>query len=247
MNPRPALDINAISVAYREKPVVRNATLTVPQGAAMGIVGPNGAGKSTLLKAALGLLPTLTGQAQFFGEPLDKVRQRVGYMPQSASVDWDFPATVADVVLMGTYGNLAWGRRPNAASRKAARDALERVGMSEFSHRQIGELSGGQKQRVFLARVLAQQPELLLMDEPFAGIDAASERSIMDVLHGLKNQGVTLVMVHHDLSTLSKYCDHVALINVEVIAHGPLEATMTSENMHRTYGGAMDWFTQGQA
>lgn len=167
-------------------------------------------------------------------------------MPQSASVDWDFPATVADVVLMGTYGQLKWGRGPSAAQRQAALDALDRVGMSEFSQRQIGELSGGQKQRVFLARVLAQQPELLLMDEPFAGIDAASERSIMEVLHALKKQGCTLVMVHHDLSTLAKYCDHVALINVEVIAHGPISTTMTAVNMHRAYGGAMDWFMQGQ-
>lgn len=247
MVPCPALDITNLSVAYRETPVVKNATLSVPQGGAMGIVGPNGAGKSTLLKAALGLIPSLTGNATFFGENLDKVRQRVGYMPQSASVDWDFPATVADVVLMGTYGQLRWGRGPNADQRQAAYNALERVGMSEFSHRQIGELSGGQKQRVFLARVLAQEPDLLLMDEPFAGIDAASERSIMEVLHALKEQGRTLVMVHHDLSTLAKYCDHVALINVEIVAHGSIRDTMTADNMHRTYGGAMDWVSQGIA
>lgn len=247
MNPCPALDISALSVAYRETPVVKNATLQVPQGSAMGIVGPNGAGKSTLLKAALGLIPALTGEAKFFGDNLDSVRQRVGYMPQSASVDWDFPATVADVVLMGTYGKLRWGRGPSAAQRKVAADALDRVGMSDFAHRQIGELSGGQKQRVFLARVLAQEPELLLMDEPFAGIDAASERSIMEVLHTLRDQGRTLVMVHHDLSTLAKYCDHVTLINVEVIAHGPIAETMTADNMYRTYGGAMDWMLQGNA
>lgn len=237
-----ALQIDSLSVAYREKPVVKNATVTVPQGAAMGIVGPNGAGKSTLLKASLNLIPRLTGAAQFFGVSLDEARSRVGYMPQHASVDWDFPATVADVVLMGTYGTLRWGGRPSAAQRDAAAAALETVGMSEFAKRQIGQLSGGQKQRVFLARVLAQQPELLMMDEPFAGIDAASERSIMKVLADLRAQGCTLVLVHHDLSTLSRVCDYATLLNVKVVAQGPIDEVLTSDNLHRTYGGSMmDW------
>lgn len=242
VNPCSALDIHSLSVAYRETPVVTRASLSVPQGASMGIVGPNGAGKSTLLKASLGIIPKLTGEIQFFGTSLDEVRSRVGYMPQSASVDWDFPATVEDVVLMGTYGKLRWGRRPSAEQRQAAREALETVSMTEFSRRHISELSGGQKQRVFLARVLAAKPELLLMDEPFAGIDAASERAIMEVLRGLHEDGVTIVMVHHDLSTLSTYCDHVALINKEMIAVGPIETTLTAENMRRTYGGVLDWF-----
>lgn len=162
-------------------------------------------------------------------------------MPQSASVDWDFPATVADVVLMGTYGKLRIGGRPSRAHKEAARQALETVGMSDFANRQIGELSGGQKQRVFLARMLASDPQLLIMDEPFAGIDAASERAIMGVLHNLHEQGRTLLMVHHDLSTLATYCDHVALINREIIAAGPIETTLTPENLRRAYGGVMDW------
>lgn len=240
-----ALDIRSLSVAYRETPVVTNASLCVPQGTSIGIVGPNGAGKSTLLKAALGIIPKLTGETQFFGTTLDEARSRVGYMPQSASVDWDFPATVSDVVLMGTYGQLKWGHRPSAAHREAAARALDTVGMTEFSSRHIAELSGGQKQRVFLARVLAAEPELLLMDEPFAGIDAASERAIMDVLRGFRAQGSTIVMVHHDLSTLTTYCDHVALINKEIIATGPISTTLTPENLRRTYGGVIDWLMAG--
>lgn len=241
MTPCSALDIHGLSVAYRETPVVTHATLTVPCGVAMGIVGPNGAGKSTLIKATLGLIPRLTGQAEFFGTSLHEARAKVGYMPQSASVDWDFPATVADVVLMGTYGQLRIGKRPTREHKNAAEQAIETVGMTEFSTRQIGELSGGQKQRVFLARMLASNPELLIMDEPFAGIDAASERAIMGVLSELHTQGRTIVMVHHDLSTLTTYCDHVALINREIIAAGPIETTLTAENLRQTYGGVMDW------
>ncbi|WP_084403008.1 metal ABC transporter ATP-binding protein [Schaalia suimastitidis] len=237
-----ALNVDSLSVAYRDIPVLRNATIEIPQGTVTGIVGPNGAGKSTLLKAALGILPSLSGAVTFFGQPLEHVRRRVGYMPQSASVDWDFPATVHDVVLMGTYGSLRWGRRPNAKQKAQAQEALARVDMSAYANRQIGELSGGQKQRVFLARVLAQDPELFLMDEPFAGIDAASERSIMDVLVTLREQGRTVVLVHHDLSSLKRVCDRVVLLNHSVIAHGSIDDVMTAANLRAAYGTpAMEW------
>lgn len=241
-----ALHISHMSVAYRDTPVLRAASMEAPEGTVTGIVGPNGAGKSTLLKASLGLLPTLTGTASFWGKPLSEVRHRVGYMPQSASVDWDFPATVAQVVLMGTYGTLGWGRRPSKQARERADEALDRVGMAEFARRQIGELSGGQKQRVFLARVLAQDPDLLLMDEPFAGIDALSERAIMDVLTQLRSSGRTIVLVHHDLSTLTRVCDRVVLLNKETIAQGPVGEVLVSANLRAAYGGPeMDWALEG--
>lgn len=237
-----ALDVKALSVAYHDTPVLKNVSMRAPEGSATGIVGPNGAGKSTLLKAALGILPTLTGTTEFFGQPLNKVRHKVGYMPQSASVDWDFPATVNAVVLMGTYGTLRFGRRPDASARKRVARALERVGMEAYASRQIGELSGGQRQRVFLARMLAQDPQLMLMDEPFSGIDAASERSIMDVLLELRRDGRTIVLVHHDLSTLSRVCDRAVLLNVQTVAQGEIEDVMTPDNLRKAYGSpAMDW------
>lgn len=236
----PAVEFDGLSVAYRDAPVLRNVSFRVPTGVVMGVVGPNGAGKSTLLKASLGLVPALTGSVRFFGEPFAPVRGLVGYMPQSASVDWDFPATVGDVVLMGTYGR--GGHRPDRAARAAAARALERVDMAEFSRRQIGELSGGQRQRVFLARVLAQGPDLFLMDEPFAGIDAASGQRIVSVLEELRDQGRTVVLVHHDLATLDRICDWVTLLNVEVVASGPVSEALEPDNLHVTYGGAgLDW------
>ncbi|MDC4232772.1 metal ABC transporter ATP-binding protein [Actinomyces sp. B33] len=241
-----ALDAQSISVAYRDTPVLTGASVRIPENTVTGIVGPNGAGKSTLLKAVLGLIPTLTGSVSYWGEPLAQVRRRVGYMPQSASVDWDFPATVADVVLMGTYASLRWGRRPDRRARTAARTALEAVGMDDFASRQIGELSGGQKQRVFLARVLAQDPDLYVMDEPFAGIDAVSERAIMRVLRRLKDDGHTLVLVHHDLSTLRRVCDRVVLLNKETIAQGDVETVLTADALRATYGGPeMNWALDG--
>lgn len=224
-----------LSVAYRSDPVLRHVDFEVPVGASMGIVGPNGAGKSTLIKATLGLVPPLAGDIEFFERPLDKVRARVGYMPQSTSVDWDFPTTVRDVVLMGTYGKLGWLRRPGAKERAAAAEALEQTGMTEFARRQIGELSGGQRQRVFLARTLVQKPDLYIMDEPFQGIDAKSQQAMVDVLASLKAEGKTIIIVHHDLSTVRDYCDHVTLLNKTVIASGPAEESFTRANIREAY------------
>lgn len=224
-----------LTVSYSGDPVLHRVNFTVPEGVVMGIVGPNGAGKSTLIKAMLGIVPAITGTTAFFGEPLSKVRLKVGYMPQSTAVDWDFPTTVLDVVLMGTYGRLGWLRRPGAKQRAEALDALAQVGMTEFSSRQIGELSGGQRQRVFLARALVQHPDLYFMDEPFQGIDALSQQAIVDVLHDLRAAGKTVVIVHHDLATVAHYCDYVTLLKGEVVAMGPVQSTFTRANIRATY------------
>lgn len=224
-----------LSVAYRRDPVLRRVNFEAPSGVVMGVVGPNGAGKSTLLKAMLGLVKPLTGHTEFFGSPLATVRQRVGYMPQATSVDWDFPTTVADVVLMGTYGELGWFRRPGRAERQRAAEALAQTGMSDLASRQIGELSGGQRQRVFLARALAQQPDLYFMDEPFQGIDARSQQAIVEVLHQLRQEGRTVVIVHHDLATVKDYCDQVTLLNRRIVAAGPVDEVFTKDNIRTTY------------
>lgn len=224
-----------LSVAYHTEPVLRGVDFCVPRGVVMGIVGPNGAGKSTLIKAMLGLVKPLAGSVTLLGESLATARRRVGYMPQSTSVDWDFPATVLDVVTMGTYGSLGWIRRARASHRACALAALERTGISELASRQIGELSGGQRQRVFLARTLAQAPDLYFMDEPFAGVDARSQQAIVTVLHNLRTQGKTVVIVHHDLATVRDYCDHVTLLNRHIVASGPAEQAFTKDNIRLTY------------
>lgn len=224
-----------LSVAYRAEPVLRGVNFRVPQGVVMGIVGPNGAGKSTLIKTMLGLVKPLTGSSEFFGQPLSRVRRRVGYMPQSTTVDWDFPTTVLDVVTMGTYGTLGWMKRPGKTERARASAALEQTGIAELASRQIGELSGGQRQRVFLARALVQAPELYFMDEPFQGIDAKSQQAILTVLHSLRIQGKTVVIVHHDLATVREYCDHVTLLNRRIVASGPAVEVFTKDNIRTTY------------
>lgn len=229
-----------LSVAYRDEAVVRAVDLDIPAGVVMGVVGPNGAGKSTLISAMLGLVRPLTGSVRFFDEPLNRVRTRVGYMPQSTSVDWDFPTTVFDVVLMGTYGQLGWFRRPGRSERAAAQSALEQTGITELADRQIGQLSGGQRQRVFLARTLAQKPDLFFMDEPFQGVDARSQQAIVDVLHQLRDQGKTVVMVHHDLATVPEYCDHVTLLNRSVVASGPVDIAFSPETIRATYDPAVE-------
>jgi len=203
------------------------------------IIGPNGAGKSTLLKAALGVIPRLSGEIAVFGQPIEKARDRIAYVPQRASVDWDFPTTVIDVVLMGLYRRLGLLGRLRANHTEAARACLDRVGMADFANRQIGQLSGGQQQRVFLARALAQDADLYLLDEPFAGVDAATEKAIIDVLKALKAQSKAVVCVHHDLATVRDYFDHVFLINVRKIAEGSVAEAFTSENLQATYGGRL--------
>jgi manganese/zinc/iron transport system ATP- binding protein len=230
------LDIEDLTVAYRSKPAVWDVDLHVPTGVLMAIVGPNGAGKSTLIKAALGLVPRAAGSVHFFGQPLNKVRLRVGYVPQRGSVDWDFPTTVLDLTLMGLYGKLGWIKRPGRAEHARALHALEQVGLMDFAERQIGQLSGGQQQRAFIARALVQEADLYFMDEPFAAVDATTEAAIVTLLQGLRAKQRTVIVVHHDLNTVPEYFDHVTLLNVEVIASGTTPQTFTEENIRRAYG-----------
>lgn len=232
-----ALAVRDLTVAYREKPVLWDIDLTVSDGTLMAIVGPNGAGKTTLIKAIMGLIEPAAGQVRVFGEPYDDVRERVGYVPQRGSVDWDFPTDALDVVMMGLYGRLGWIRRPGAQERAQAMEALEKVGMEAFADRQISELSGGQQQRVFLARALVQDADLYLMDEPLQGVDATTERAIIDILRELQRRNKTVLVVHHDLQTVEEYFDHVMLLNVRRIASGPVEEVFTDENLRETYGG----------
>ena len=234
-----ALATRGLTVSYGEKPAVFSVDATFPAGAMSAIIGPNGAGKSTLLKAALGVIPRLSGEVFVFGQPLEQARHRIAYVPQRASVDWDFPTTVMDVVQMGLYRQAGLLGRLSGAMAEKARDCLRRVGMADFGHRQIGQLSGGQQQRVFLARALAQDADLYLLDEPFAGVDAATERAIVDVLKLLKADGKAVIAVHHDLSTVRGYFDHVFLINVRRIAEGPVASAFTTENLRATYGGRL--------
>ena len=224
-----------LSVAYSADPVLRRVNFSVPTGSVMGIIGPNGSGKSTLIKAMLGLVTPLTGTSEFFGQPLDAVRLRVGYMPQSTSVDWDFPTTVIDLVTMGTYGDLGWIRRPGKRERARAMAALEQTGIPDLAARQIGELSGGQRQRAFLARTLVQAPDLYFMDEPFQGIDAKSQQAMVDVLRALSAEGKTIVIVHHHLGTVRDYCDQVTLLNGSIVASGPVDVVFTKDNIRTAY------------
>lgn len=236
----PILEFHDVTVAYGRRPVLWNIDLVIEEPCLFGIVGPNGAGKSTLLKAALGLVPPAAGVVRFFGESLGRVRRRVGYVPQRETVDWDFPVSVMDVVLMGTYPRLGWIRRPGAADRAIARDCLDRVGLSDRGDCQIGRLSGGQQQRVFLARALAQQADVYLLDEPLAGVDARSQEQIFHVLAGLRDAGKLVVVVHHDLRTVADRFDAVALIDMRLVAVGPTRSTLTPENLRRTYSGSLD-------
>jgi manganese/zinc/iron transport system ATP- binding protein len=238
----PAVEVTDLTVAYGEKPVLWDVDLEVPPGVLMAIVGPNGAGKTTLMRAILGLVKPAAGQALVHGRPYEEQRRLVAYVPQRGSVDWDFPTSVLDVVLMGRYGRLGWVRRPGADDRSAAREALEQVGMTELAHRQISQLSGGQQQRVFLARALVQGAEVYLMDEPFQGVDATTERAIVELLRSLRERGKTVIAVHHDLQTVPEYFDQVTLLNVRRIASGPVDRCFTEENLRRTYGGRAAFF-----
>lgn len=237
--PESPLAVRGLTVSYGEKPAVFSVDMTVERGAMTAIIGPNGAGKSTLLKAALGIVTPLAGQIRVFGKPLAQARDRIAYVPQRASVDWDFPARVIDVVLMGLYPKLGLLGRLRRSHRETAMACLARVGMEEFASRQIGQLSGGQQQRVFLARALAQDADLYLLDEPFAGVDAATEKAIIGVLQTLRDAGKTVVAVHHDLSTVPAYFDRVFLINTRRIAEGPVETAFTAEALQEAYGGRL--------
>lgn len=240
-SPSIALTIEDLTVAYNSKPAIWDIDLEVPEGVLMAIVGPNGAGKSTLIKAALNLIPHSAGTIRFYGKPYEQARSLVGYVPQRGSVDWDFPTTVIDVVTMGLYGKLGWFRRPGRKEKDLALHALDQVGMADFAQRQISQLSGGQQQRTFLARALVQDAHIYFMDEPFAAVDAVTERAIVAILRELRQRGRTVLVVHHDLQTVKDYFDWVALINVEIIANGPTATTFTSEELRKTYGGRVSF------
>ena len=231
------MHVEDLTVAYRATPVLWDIDFDVPPGVLAAIVGPNGAGKSTLIKAILGLVRPTAGHVTIHGRRIGRMRHRVGYVPQRTSVDWDFPTTVLDVVGMGLYGRLGWFRRPGRRERERSMEALRQVGMSDFADRQIAELSGGQQQRTFLARALVQDADVYFLDEPMAGVDATSERAILEVLRDLRDRGRTVVVVHHDLQTVTRYFDWLMLLNVRAIAQGPVAATYTRENLRRAYGG----------
>jgi manganese/zinc/iron transport system ATP- binding protein len=233
----PAVEVEDLTVAYHEKPVLWDVDLRVPAGVLMAIIGPNGAGKTTLIKTILGLIPSAAGEVLVYGKPYATMRHRVGYVPQRGSVDWDFPTSVLDVVLMGRYGALGWFRRPGRHERSLALTALEKVGMADYANRQISQLSGGQQQRVFLARAIVQDADIYFMDEPFQGVDAMTERAIVGLLKDLRAAGKTVLVVHHDLNTVPEYFDWVTLLNVRRIASGPVAQVFTEENLRKTYGG----------
>jgi manganese/zinc/iron transport system ATP- binding protein len=236
---QPALEIHDLTVAFDRKPVLWNIDLTLPQGKLVGIVGPNGAGKSTLIKAVMGLLPLSSGYVKLFDQPIDAVRKRISYVPQRESVDWDFPASVMDIVLMGRYGKLGLFRRPRKADRDVAMDCLKKVGMESFVNRQISQLSGGQQQRTFLARALAQQSDIYFMDEPFAGVDAATETAIINLLRTMTEAKKTVIVVHHDLQSVPQYFDWVIMLNTRLVAYGPSERVFNQHNLQETYGGKL--------
>jgi manganese/zinc/iron transport system ATP- binding protein len=233
---KPALKVEQLSVNYEKTPVLWDSHCEIPEGKLVGIVGPNGAGKSTFLKTLLGMTRPLSGRIEFFGRPYKKVRHRIAYVPQRSSVDWDFPVTAFEVVLMGRYGKLGLCKWPKAADKQAARQALDMVGMLPFADRQISQLSGGQQQRLFIARALLQDADLYLMDEPFAGVDMATEKAIIALMDKLKVQGKTLLVVHHDLSTVDSYFDWVVMLNTCLIASGPVSEVFNTESIMRTYG-----------
>lgn len=234
-----ALEVHDLSVAYKKQPVLCNIDFKVPVGQVVAIIGPNGAGKSTLLKTVLGIIKPLSGWVSFYDEPYHIQRQRIAYVPQRESVDWDFPTSVLDVVLMGRYGHLGWIRRPTGEDKKIAIECIEKVGMSNFINRHIRDLSGGQQQRVFLARALAQEADIYFLDEPFAGVDAATEKAIVVLLKELSKQKKTIFVVHHDLQTVAEYFNWVVMLNVYLVASGKLKETFTGSNIQKTYGGRL--------
>jgi len=238
------LVVKQLNMRYHHKPVLTDVSFSIPQGKTIAIVGPNGAGKSTLLKGMMALEPRLSGEVRFFGQPLDKKRLAVAYVPQREESDWDFPINVMDVVLMGRHGQLKFWQRPSQQDKQIAQQALDQVSMLDYKDRQISQLSGGQQQRVFLARALAQKASLYLMDEPFAGVDATTEKAIIELFNHLKSQNKTIVCVHHDLNTVGEYFDWVVLINARLIDAGPVADVLTPENLNKTYGGRLSLLSE---
>lgn len=236
MTKKIAIQVDDLTVAYNYKPVLWDIDLVIPEGVLMAIVGPNGAGKSTLIKAILGIIEPIAGSVAIFGKPYKKQRKLVAYVPQKGSVDWDFPTTALDLVMMGTYGSLGWVKRPGQKQKKTALEALEKVDMLSFKNRQISQLSGGQQQRIFLARALVQNASIYFMDEPFQGVDASTEIAIINILKELRKEGKTVVVVHHDLQTVPEYFDWVTFLNVKKIATGAVKDIFNDDNLTKTYG-----------
>jgi manganese/zinc/iron transport system ATP- binding protein len=238
-----AVDVEDLTVAYRDRPVLWDVDLQVPSGVLLAIIGPNGAGKTTLIKSILGLIKPAAGRVLIYGKPYEQQRGLVAYVPQRGSVDWDFPTNVLDVVMMGRYGSIGWVRRPGKNEHHLAAEALEKVGMSDYTKRQISQLSGGQQQRVFLARALVQDAKVYFMDEPFQGVDATTEKAIVGLLKELREAGKTVLVVHHDLQTVSEYFDWVMLLNVRKISSGPVDEVFTEQNLRLAYGGKVAFLT----
>lgn len=241
-----SIEVHNLSVAYNRIPVLWDIDFELPKGQIIGIVGPNGSGKSTLLKAIMGLIPLSSGFTKIFDKALDLVRDRVAYIPQRESVDWNFPATVEDVVRMGRYKKGKLFSRISAIDKQLATEAIEKVRLTPYKDRQISQLSGGQQQRVFLARALAQGADMYVMDEPFVGVDVATEKTILELLVSMKNEGKTVVIVHHDLQTVADFFDYLVLLNTRLIAHGPTKEILTEENLQATYGGQLNLLTKMQ-
>jgi len=237
-----AIEAEELNINYGKTSILWDLSFQIPEGVVVGIVGPNGAGKSTLLKAALGLVNPLSGRISIFGTSLSQVRKKVAYVPQRESVDWDFPITAEELVLMGRSGNLGFFGKVKKADRQAAAAALEQVGMSAFAKRQISQLSGGQQQRLFIARALVQNADLILLDEPFVGVDLATEKAIMDILRSQK--GKTILIVHHDLPSVEHYFDWVLLLNTRLLGCGPVKEVFTKENLERAFGKNQSLFDE---
>ncbi|MEX0686584.1 MAG: metal ABC transporter ATP-binding protein [Balneolales bacterium] len=240
----PPIEVHDLTLAYNKKPVLWDIDFDLAESKLIAVIGPNGAGKSTLIKAIMGLVQPASGHVLIYGKPLDKQREKIAYVPQRESVDWDFPINVLDLVIMGRYSHLKLFRRPGKEDLKIARDALEKVGMLPFEKRQISQLSGGQQQRVFLARALAQEAQIYLMDEPFSGVDAATESAILELLKELRSAGKTVMVVHHDLQTVAEYFDWVLMLNLRMVAYGPNKEVFNNENLQKTYGGRLNILTQ---
>ncbi|MBD3403070.1 ATP-binding cassette domain-containing protein [candidate division GN15 bacterium] len=238
-NPAAPIEVHDLTVAYRKKPVLWDIDFELPEGRLIGLVGPNGAGKSTLIKAIMGLMPLLSGYVRVYGQPLEDRRELVGYVPQRESVDWDFPVDALDVVTMGRYGRMGLFTRPSKEDYEIAMACLDKVGMADYAKRQISQLSGGQQQRVFLARALTQDASIYLMDEPFAGVDAATEKAIIELLKELKSKQKTVLVVHHDLNTAEEYFDWLMLLNMRLVKFGETRDVFTQENLRMTYGGKL--------
>ena len=238
-----AIEVDHLTVSYGPVPALLDVSFKIPMGQLIGVIGPNGSGKSTLIKTLLGFIEPDFGKIQLFGQPIEKSRGRVAYVPQRGAVDWDFPVTVREVVMMGRYGHVPWWRELRKKDYEIADQALELVRMTPFAHRQIGQLSGGQQQRVFMARAMAQGGDILLLDEPFAGVDAATETAILEVLKETRSAGKTLVVVHHDLSTAAKYFDALLLMKQRLYAYGPAEKVLDPELLSEVYEGHLQVFS----